>query len=191
MTEAQRTVAGEDATLGQRLRAARQARSISLAALASQTGLTKGFLSQLERGLSQASVASLARLCAALRVPPSALLDPLPQGPITPADAPEISFGGQKARDRLLTPAGFPGFQVLHAIVQPGGHNPGTGPREPDQSHFVIVLRGQFIITLNGTVQQLSTGQSITFRGTDSYSWANPSTDALCELLWVLSPPEI
>ncbi len=180
-----------DATLGERLRATRQATGLSLAALAAQTGLTKGFLSQLERGLSQASVASLSRICAALRVSPSALLDPLPPGPVTPSEAPELSFGGQKARDRLLTPAGFPGFQVLHATVEPGGHNPGTGPRPPDQSHFVIVLSGEFVITLNGTDQRLATGQSITFRGTDRYSWANPSTHTPCEVLWVLSPSEI
>ena len=185
--------AGTDAGLGRRLRAARQARGISLAALAGQTGLTKGFLSQLERGLSQASVASLTRICAALEVAPGAMLDPLPAGPVSPAEAPELSFGGEGARDRLLTPAGFPGIQVLHATVQPGGHSPGAGAGtgRPEESHFLLVLRGTFTLQLNGTAVQLSAGQSITFRGTDSYSWANLSADTPCEVLWVLSPPAI
>ena len=185
--------AGTDAGLGRRLRTARQARGISLAALAGQTGLTKGFLSQLERGLSQASVASLTRICAALEVAPGAMLDPLPAGPVSPAEAPELSFGGEGARDRLLTPAGFPGIQVLHATVQPGGHSPGAGAGtgRPEESHFLLVLRGTFTLQLNGTAVQLSAGQSITFRGTDSHSWANLSVDTSCEVLWVLSPPAI
>jgi transcriptional regulator with XRE-family HTH domain len=187
--------AGTDAGLGRRLRAARQARGISLASLAGQTGLTKGFLSQLERGLSQASVASLTRICAALKVAPGAMLDPLPEGPVSPAEAPELSFGGEGARDRLLTPAGFPGIQVLHATVQPGGHSPGTGTGtgtgRPEESHFLLVLKGTFTLQLNGTAVHLSAGQSISFRGTDSYSWANFSADTPCEVLWVLSPPAI
>jgi transcriptional regulator with XRE-family HTH domain len=182
---------GPGAGLGQRLRAARQARGISLASLAGQTGLTKGFLSQLERGLSQASVASLTRICAALEIAPGAMLDPLPEGPVSPAEAPELSFGGEGARDRLLTPAGFPGIQVLHATVQPGGHNAGTGTSRPEESHFLLVLRGTFTLQLNGTPVPLSAGKSITFRGTDSYSWANLSADTPCEVLWVLSPPAI
>jgi transcriptional regulator with XRE-family HTH domain len=182
---------GPGAGLGQRLRAARQAKGISLASLAGQTGLTKGFLSQLERGLSQASVASLTRICAALEIAPGAMLDPLPEGPVSPAEAPELSFGGEGARDRLLTPAGFPGIQALHATVQPGGHNAGTGTSRPEESHFLLVLRGTFTLQLNGTPVQLSAGKSITFRGTDSYSWANLSADTPCEVLWVLSPPAI
>lgn len=180
----------DDASLGGRLRAAREARGVTLAALAERAGLTKGFISQLERGLSQASVTSLQRICAVLEVPPGTILDPLPEGPVAPADAPEISFGGQGARDRLLTPAGFPGFQVLHATVQPHGRNLGTGAPRPDQSHFVLVLHGTFTLTLNGAASKLTAGQSITFRGTDTFSWANPSPDTPCEVLWVLSPPE-
>jgi transcriptional regulator with XRE-family HTH domain len=181
----------DHADLGRRLRATRQARGVSLAALAEQTGLTKGFLSQLERGLSRASVASLRRICAALDVAPSAILDPLPPGPIAPTDAPEISFGGTGNRDRLMTPIGFPGFQVLHATVEPGGRNPGTGPIKPEASHFVLVLRGTFVITLNGAAQRLGAGESLTFLGTDHYVSENPSTDTPCEVLWVLTPPEI
>ena len=181
----------DDTSLGGRLRAAREARGVTVAALAEQAGLTKGFISQLERGLSQASVTSLQRICAALDLPPGAILDPLPEGPVAPADAPEISFGGQGARDRLLTPAGFPGFQVLHATVQPHGRNLGTSAPRPDQSHFVLVLHGTFTLTLNGAANKLTAGQSITFRGTDTYSWANPSPDTPCEVLWVLSPPEL
>lgn len=187
---ARRPADNDGASVGGRLRAVREAKGVTLAALAERAGLTKGFISQMERGLSQASVTSLQRICAALDLPPGAILDPLPEGPVAPADAPEISFGGQGARDRLLTPAGFPGFHVLHATVQPYGHSLRTSAYRPDQSHFVLVLDGTFIVTLNGAANKLTVGQSIAFRGTDDYSWENPSADTQCEVLWVLSPPE-
>lgn len=181
----------DNARLGSRLRAARQRKGTSLAALAKQTGLTKGFLSQLERGLSRASVASLTRICAALDVLPSAILDPLPPGPVAPTDAPTLSFGGLGAEDRLLTPAGFPGLQILHATVEPGGHSSGNGTSHPEESHFVFVLRGRFTVTLNGGSHQLRAGESLAFRGSDTYAWSNPSARSPCEVLWALSPPQI
>ena len=181
----------EGGGLGPRLRAARAAKSLSLAAVAEQTGLTKGFLSQLERRLTQASVASLTRICAALEVSVAAVLDPLPPGPVAPARAPELLFGGHGVRDRLLTPAGFPGFQVLHSTVAPGGHNPGEVPRVPGESHLVLVLRGSFVVELDGVAQRLCAGDSLTFRGSSHYAWSNPSADTACELVWVLAPPQL
>ncbi len=56
------------AQLGERLRALRQERGLSIAQVAQSTGLTKGFLSQLERNLTSVSLAALARICSALGV---------------------------------------------------------------------------------------------------------------------------
>ena len=52
--------------IGAQLRAARHASRKSMAEVAEQSGLTKGFLSKLERDLTSVSVASLMRLCDAL-----------------------------------------------------------------------------------------------------------------------------
>jgi transcriptional regulator with XRE-family HTH domain len=48
--------------------AARTAARMSMAEVAEQAGLTKGFVSKLERDLANVSVASLIRLCDALGV---------------------------------------------------------------------------------------------------------------------------
>jgi transcriptional regulator with XRE-family HTH domain len=52
--------------IGAQLRAARLAARMSMAEVAEQAGLTKGFVSKLERDLANVSVASLIRLCDAL-----------------------------------------------------------------------------------------------------------------------------
>lgn len=173
---------------GTRLRELRRERGESLATLAAATGLTKGFLSQLEHGRSRTSVASLTRICAALGVAPGALLDPLPAGPVTPRDAPPVSFGGTGTEDRLLTPPGFGAFQVLHTTVASGGHSTGETPMAPEEPHFVHVLRGAMTFALAGEAHRLRRGESLAFTGADLDGWRNEGDEA-CELLWVLAPP--
>ena len=61
--------------LGAKLKAARQARGLSLAELADSSGLTKGFISQVENGRSNPSLDSLRRIAVALEVSVQSLLD--------------------------------------------------------------------------------------------------------------------
>src|SRR6478735_4717643 len=58
----------ESAALGERIRHLRKARGKSLKEAAVEAGLSVSFLSQIERGLSSASVRTLARLADALEV---------------------------------------------------------------------------------------------------------------------------
>ena len=61
--------AARTAELGVRLRALRQAQGLTLDALAEAAGLDKGYLSRLERGLKNPSIATVLRLSEALEVP--------------------------------------------------------------------------------------------------------------------------
>lgn len=62
-------------SLNHRLRSLRQQHDLSLAALASKTGLTKGFLSLVERGLKAPSISTLMSLSQAFGVSMSGLFD--------------------------------------------------------------------------------------------------------------------
>jgi transcriptional regulator with XRE-family HTH domain len=61
--------------LSERLRTLRTARELSLEAIAGKSGLTKGFLSLVERGLKAPSISSLLRLSHAYGISVGALLD--------------------------------------------------------------------------------------------------------------------
>jgi transcriptional regulator with XRE-family HTH domain len=61
-------------TVGARIRAARSERRMTLSALARASGLTKGFVSQVESGTSGVSLASLERIASALKLPLAALM---------------------------------------------------------------------------------------------------------------------
>jgi transcriptional regulator with XRE-family HTH domain len=174
-----------DRRLGERLRRHRQAQGLSLAAVAEASGVTKGFLSQLERGLSRASVASLRRIADAVGISIADLLD-RPQEPLDSTSAPAVNFGGTGARDRLLTPVGFPHFQVLHATVDPGGyHEVADEPRE--ESHLVYVVEGSFTVVLDEKEHRLEAGQSLAFQMPGRYGWRN-DTDRAAQVLWTFSP---
>ena len=71
------------AQLGAQLRAARLAARMSMAEVAEQAGLTKGFVSKLERDLANVSVASLIRLCDALGIDFQESMLAWPPGPRT------------------------------------------------------------------------------------------------------------
>ena len=61
--------------LGERLAALRRERGLSLTALALKAGVTKGFLSLVERGRKAPSISTLLRLSQAYAIPVGGLLD--------------------------------------------------------------------------------------------------------------------
>ncbi|MCC2112689.1 MAG: helix-turn-helix transcriptional regulator, partial [Hyphomicrobiales bacterium] len=61
--------AGQAGGVGSSLRALRKARGVTLAELAAATGRSVGWLSQVERGISDVSISDLKRIAKALQVP--------------------------------------------------------------------------------------------------------------------------
>jgi transcriptional regulator with XRE-family HTH domain len=66
----------DGSALAARLRALRVERAITLPAVAAKTGLSKGFLSQIERGMKAPSISSLLRISQVLGVTVGALFEP-------------------------------------------------------------------------------------------------------------------
>jgi transcriptional regulator with XRE-family HTH domain len=92
---------------GARLRAARLRAGLTLEALAEATGLDKGHLSRLERGLKGPSIATVLKLSAALQIPVGQLF-----GEELSNDAVRISRA--EMRERTVPDGGAPtGFELL------------------------------------------------------------------------------
>ena len=176
-----------DADLGARLRARRTERSRSLTETAAQAGVSKGFLSQLERGRTHASVATLRRLAAALEVPLADLLaDPDPTD--RSALRPKVSRYHPQAPDRLLTPNGLPEFQVLDSTVPPGEGSAGAVTDAVPTAHLLLVRQGTFTVRIDGTPYRLQPGDSLAFASPPHYAWRNEGAEPT-RLVWVLAPP--
>ena len=114
-----------DRAVGQRLRSLRRARGLSLEAIASSTGLSIGFVSQVERGLSSPSLRVLALLADTLQIGLGGLFEPaLDQPDLDPIvvfqkDRPELQLWRAGITKQLLTPpGGTQGMSLFHMVLE-------------------------------------------------------------------------
>jgi transcriptional regulator with XRE-family HTH domain len=177
-----------EAHVGPRLRAARQAAGLTLAAVAAQAGLTKGFLSRLERDEVSPSVATLVTVCGIVGIGVGQLFEGPATSLVRAADAPPIRFGGQGLREVLLTPGAQRQLQVIRSRVEPGGGGGAEMYSLACEVEFVHVLSGELQLQLPGEVVDLRAGDAFTMPGATPHTWHNPSATAACEVLWVLAP---
>lgn len=154
------------ASIGAQLRAARLAARKSMAEVAEQAGLTKGYLSKLERDLVNVSVASLLRLCDTLDVSVSSLFEPA-RGQIVRASArpPAGSSWGTGTRAFSLSPSGERRIQAFISEIAPGGTSGDESYSLPVDVEFYFVLAGQLQVTIEGEQVTLEQGDAFTFSG--------------------------
>lgn len=174
--------------IGAQLRAARLAARKSMAEVAGQAGLTKGFLSKLERDLANVSVASLMRLCDVLDISVGSLFT-APRGEVVRAGQyPPINFGGTGVREYLLTPAGEKRVQAILSEIEPGGGSGDESYSLPADVEFLLVLAGELRIVVAGDELVLRSGDAFTFASGIAHSFGVPAGAGPARVLWVISP---
>lgn len=177
------------APIGARLRAARLAARKTMAEVADEAGLTKGFVSKLERDLANVSVASLMKLCEALGIPVGSLFEQ-PKGEVVRAgERPPINFGGTGGmREYLLTPSAERRVQAILSDIAPGGGSGNEPYSLPADVEFVLVLRGSLEVIFDGSPVTLAAGDAFTFPAGAPHSFRAPSDGEPAQVLWVVSP---
>jgi transcriptional regulator with XRE-family HTH domain/mannose-6-phosphate isomerase-like protein (cupin superfamily) len=173
--------------IGAQLRAARLAARMSMAEVAEKAGLTKGFVSKLERDLVNVSVASLIRLCDALGVSVGSLFQASRGEVIRRGTYPPINFGGTGVSEYLLTPSGEKRMQAILSDIQPGGGSGAEPYTLPIDVEFVFVLAGELEMTLAGEQVTLEQGDAFTFPA-DAERTFRASGPGSTQVLWLLSP---
>lgn len=172
--------------LGSRLRSAREQRGMTMAQVADFTGLTKGFISQVERDKTSASVSSLALICDALNLPITALFEPPRIHLNRVADREPTRLIGEGIHDYMLSPPGQGSLQVIETIVQPNGGGDPEPYRLPVDREFVTVLEGSLRLTIENEVIDLETGDALSFDAAYRHTWINPSDQSIARVMWVL-----
>ncbi|MFE4198050.1 helix-turn-helix domain-containing protein [Paenarthrobacter sp. NPDC056912] len=173
--------------IGSRIRAARQAQRLTIEQVADATGLTKGFLSRVERDLTSPSVASLVTLCQVLSVSVGDLFA-APETHLTRRDdGPRISLGGQGIVERLLTARSERRLQILQATIEPRGRGENELYAVDCDVDVLHVVKGRIKLILTNEQYDLEEGDTLSFPGREPHTWINP-TDETVEVLWVLVP---
>jgi transcriptional regulator with XRE-family HTH domain len=151
--------------LGEQLREARQGRGWTLETLSTRSGLSTGFLSQVERGQSTLSIVSLSAICRALEIPIDRLFTssaPLGVGAprVTKAAAQlRIQIGDSAVSYRYLTPQlpAVPVEELLIAELPPNARQEATAH---DGEELGFVLEGTLRLLVGGDDCALAAGDS-------------------------------
>ena len=173
--------------IGAKIRAARQAQRMTIEQVAESTGLTKGFLSRVERDLTSPSVSSLVTLCQVLSLSIGDLFAQPDTHLVRLAEAPRISLGGEGIVERLLTARSEQRLQVIRAVVEPRGAGEAELYSVDCEVEVLHVVSGSFVLVLANERLELEAGDSVTFPGREPHSWINPA-DEEAVVLWVLVP---
>ena len=177
--------------VGERLRAIRRLRRATLLTVSQRAGLSESFLSQVERGKANASIASLTRVAAALGVHITDLFEPdharAHPRVLQRARRPALAFGNL-GRKYLLTPRPLEELEVFAVELDPGGSTGNEPYTHGDSEELFVVLAGRVHLQLGEHVYELERGDSIDYRSSTPHRVTNAGDD-VAEVIWVISPP--
>ena len=175
--------------LGERLRAIRQLRRKTLKEVASPAGISESFLSQLERGRTNATIATLQRLSTALGIEVSDLFATGRPGPrVLRREAREFVAWGELGRKALLTPKPFHSLEVVVARFEAGGSTGDEPYTHGDSEELLVVVEGDVHLQLGTELHELAAGDSVHYQSSTPHRVSNLGDEA-AEVMFVISPP--
>ncbi|GMA25932.1 hypothetical transcriptional regulator [Luteimicrobium album] len=169
--------------VGRRIRQLREARGLSLSALAARAGVGKGLLSELEAGRRNPTLASLYALAGPLRVPLADLL----------GDVPGSVVDGEGARSRLLdVRTEVDGTTVEVYTLE---HDAGVSRRSPAHApgvvEHLVTTRGRFRVVRHAPdgdeVHDAPVGQHVAWTSDVPHSYA-AGPDGATAVLVITTP---
>ncbi len=167
-----------DRRLGQRLKAARLARSWTLDELASRTGVSRAMVSRVERGESSPTATLLMKLTTGLGISLSSLFnDRRGGGPVARhAEQPVWRDPASGYVRRNVSPAGSGSeLNIVDVTVPPGARiviDRSQPPGHTDQQ--IWVLEGVLELTLGSVTHRLETGDCLHMRLDQPIAFHNP-----------------
>lgn len=164
--------------MGARLRALRKDRDLTLAQVSQRSGLSVGYLSQIERDLSHPSIRALSDIARVFDVSIGWLF----QAP-DPARSQESRFVVRRSergvmhltsgiREELLTPDLDGPLKLFSTTVQPGAQ---SAPESTSHKGVEagLVVSGELTLILDGNLHRLREGDSFSFPGKVQHRFRN------------------
>ncbi|MGR3501912.1 helix-turn-helix domain-containing protein [Pseudaestuariivita sp.] len=177
-------------TLGADIRALRKARGLTLQDVADDLQRSVGWVSQIERDISEPSIEDLRDFARLFDVSVSILFG---QSGGPAAEAGRVVRAGARRKigaaaglvEELLSPDLTDDFEMVHSVFQPGAVSTSTVTRPTQEVAYLV--SGQLDLTIGGEAFTIRAGDSFRIRE-EGYSWANPYAEAAVAI-WVIAPP--
>jgi transcriptional regulator with XRE-family HTH domain len=178
----------ETPKVGARVRSLRRERGLTIEQLAAATGLTKGFISQLERDRTAPSLSSIARICDALGVRLSHIFerDPAP-ALVRRHERPRVD-SRFPSENHLLSSRDEERFQAIESEIAPGASAGDELHSLPGEMEFVYVLDGSLEMQVGDETHLLEQGDAFTYPLSKPHTWRNASDSKPVRVLWVAVP---
>jgi len=164
--------------VGQNLRRLRTKRGLSLEGMATQSGVSRAMLGQIELGQSAPTINVLWKISRALEVPFAALISPQGQGGpvvLAAADAKHLSNRDGTFTSRALFPFDktrrvefYELTLAAHCSENAEAHSPGTAEN-------IVVTSGALALTVRDQTYELGVGDAIVFEADAPHVYHNPS----------------
>jgi transcriptional regulator with XRE-family HTH domain len=180
--------------LGHQIRDLRKAKGMTIPELARRIGRSVGWVSQIERGLSQVSISALDQVARALEVQVSWFFtgagapDPEDEGVVVRrARRRRIDFQGSGVREEMLSPHLGGQLLLVETTFEPGAST-GDRDRERRGEEAGLVLSGTLELHVDGRTLTLHAGDSFSFTRRGPHRCHNPGA-VPAVVLWVITPP--
>ncbi|MEP5631242.1 MAG: XRE family transcriptional regulator [Tateyamaria sp.] len=146
-----------------RLKEARRVQGLSLEAVAKLSGVSRSMVSQIERGESSPTIATLWNLTRALQVDFAGLLEDGPETSIEvlrAADVPSIENRGAGCTIRILSPPEDAGRHEVYELRFNEGGVLDSQPHRRGAREHLTVIDGKLTVTSNGASQKIGQGDT-------------------------------
>ena len=176
--------------IGSDIRALRRSRNWTLNDLAEQLNRSVGWLSQVERDVSEPALDDIRNIAALFSLPVSFFFS-------DGADSDEAAYIVRSGTRRVMTdsPKGLAesllspdlggAFEIIHSVFAPGAACPEPFVRPTEEAGYV--LEGRLVLFIDGVRFELNSGDSFRFAG-EQITWLNEGA-VNAVLIWVIAPP--
>jgi transcriptional regulator with XRE-family HTH domain len=164
---------------------------MTLKEVATSAGISESFLSQVERGLTGASVSTLWNVATALGVMVADLFEPdQVQRPrvVRHERRSMMNFGG--ARNYLLTPRPLNNLELFWIELDPSQATAESPFAHGDSDEVLVVVAGEVEVTISDAQYHLRTGDSIAYSSAALHMCRNNGATQ-AEVIIAVSPPSI
>jgi transcriptional regulator with XRE-family HTH domain len=187
LSPARTTAIERDDQLGRRIRALRTERGLTLTGLAARVGITRSFLSSVERGVAYPSILVLRSIASALEVPVFLLFTaPESNGLVVRKEARKaIKPPGSPLSYELISPDLRRKIEMIIVHLKPGVDGSAMAH---EGEECALVLRGQVVITVGDVDYELNVGDSIYYDSGLPHK-ARAVGDEEAEIVSAITPP--
>lgn len=183
--------------LGERIRAMRSQRNMTLQDLSKASQVSVAMLSHIERSRSTPSIKVLDRIRAALNVSFSSFFEEADEtSPTSNAamvtrnnERPLLKFEATGLVKELLSPARGTHMEMMMLNLQPGGYS-GEEPWKRVGEKCGIVLEGSFELTIGTQIYNLSEYDAFQFDSSIPHSFRN-TFDGMSKIMWIILSEEL